>query len=125
MVRSRTLWLPILLGPFLWALTEVVLYPLSAQGCYVGFIPSSVPPAETGERWFGGIWVVVAIVLTALALMVAIRSWRSIGAEDGGGDAVAVRVRFMALAGLIISGVFLYAIVMYGIGVALTGVPCG
>src|SRR4051794_38472556 len=81
------LWLPILLGPFLWGLTEVVMYPVSAQGCYTGFIPSPMPPAAASERSLGVVWVVVAIVLTALALLLAIRSWRTIRAGSGRGDA--------------------------------------
>ena len=124
-VGLGTLWLPILLGPFLWAITEVVLYPVSAQGCYAGFVPPVVPLAESGAQWFSGIWVIVAIVLTALATLLALRSWSAVRGEEASGDAVAVRVRFMALAGLIVSVVFLYAIVMYGVGVALVGVPCG
>jgi hypothetical protein len=122
---SSTLWLPLLLGPFLWALTEVVLYPVSAQECYTGFIPAAQPPAATGTRLFGGIWVIVAIVLSALATLLAIRSWRSVRGESTDDDAVVIRVRFMALAGVIVSAVFLYANVMYGIGVALVAAPCG
>lgn len=120
-----SLWLPLLLGPFLWGLTEVVLYPVSAQGCYTGFMPPAESPPATGAQWFNLIWVIAAIVLAALAILLAMRSWNRVRAENGNGGAVRVRVRFMALAGLIVSVVFLYAIVMYGIGVVLVGAPCG
>ena len=119
------LWLPILLGPFLWGLTEVVLYPVSAQGCYTGLMAPAVPPAAAGAHWFNGIWVSVAVVLSVLAMLLAIRSWSVVRGEDSSGDAVAIRVRFMALAGLIVSVVFLYAIAMYGVGIVLVGAPCG
>ena len=125
-IGLRTLWLPLLLGPFLWALTEVVLYPVSAQACYTGFIPSAQAPAAVGVHWFSGIWVIVAIILAALVTLLAIRSWRTVRGESASDDdAVAIRVRFMALAGLIVSVVFLYALVMHGIGVALIARPCG
>jgi hypothetical protein len=44
---------------------------------------------------------------------------------DGAADGVLVRVRFMSYAGLIVSAVFLYAIVINGLGIALSGLPCG
>ena len=119
------LWIPLFAGPVLWSLSEIVLYPVSAQGCYTGFRPSAVAPDATGARWFGGIWVIASIVLAALALLLAVRSFREAREGDGPVDAVLVRVRFMSYAGLLVSAVFLYAIVMNGLGIALSVSPCG
>lgn len=119
------LWIPIFAGPVLWSLTEIVLYPVSAQGCFTGIARAVAPPAATGARWFGGVWVVASILLAALALFLAARSFRRTQAAMGAADAVLVRVRFMAYAGLIVSAVFLFAIVINGLGIALSGAPCG
>jgi hypothetical protein len=124
-VGLLALWIPLFAGPVLWSLTEVVLYPVSAQGCYAGFLPPAVPPEATGARWFGGIWVIASIVLTALSVVIAVRSFRKSREAKGNADAVLVRVRFMAYAGLIVSAVFLFAIVINGLGIALSWSPCG
>lgn len=124
-VGLAALWLPIFAGPVLWSLTEIVLYPISAQGCYTGLLPSPVAPDATGARWFGGIWVIASVVLAVLALLVAIRSFRRARAGGADADAVLVRVRFMSYAGVIVSAVFLFAIVINGLGIALSGSPCG
>jgi hypothetical protein len=118
------LWIPIFAGPVLWSLTEIVLYPVSAQGCFTGIVPAVVPPEAIGARWFGAIWVIASTVLAALAVFLAVRSFRRMR-EASETDAVLVRVRFMAYAGLIVSAVFLYAIVINGLGIALSGSPCG
>ena len=119
------LWIPLLAGPVLWSLTEIVLYPVSAQGCFTGVVPPAIAPGATGARWFGGIWVIASVVLAALAVLLAARSFRTAREGDGTIDAVLVRVRFMSYAGLIVSAVFLYAIVINGLGIALSGSPCG
>lgn len=119
------LWLPLFAGPVLWSLSEIVLYPVSAQGCFTGLIPSAVAPDATGARWFNGIWVIVSIMLAALALLLAVKSFRKAREGNSASDAVVVRVRFMSYAGLIVSAVFLYAIVINGLGIALSGSPCG
>jgi hypothetical protein len=119
------LWIPLFAGPVLWSLSEIVLYPVSAQGCFTGFLHPAVAPDATGARWFDGIWVMVSVVLAALALLLALRSFRRAREGNGATDAVLVRVRFMSYAGLIVSAVFLYAIVINGLGIALSGSPCG
>ena len=121
------LWLPLLAGPVLWSLSEIVLYPVSAQGCSTDFVPPAVQPGATGAgaRWFGGIWVVASIVLAALAVLLAVKSIRKARERRGRADAVVMRVRFMSYAGLIVSAVFLYAILMNGVGIALSASPCG
>lgn len=119
------LWIPLLAGPVLWSLTEIVLYPVSAQGCFTGVVPPAIALDAMGARWFGGIWVIASVVLAALAVLLAVRSFRQAREGNGATDAVLVRIRFMSYAGLIVSAVFLYAIVINGLGIALSGSPCG
>lgn len=131
MARSDTrvgltaLWIPILAGPVLWSLSEIVLYPVAAQSCYTGFLPAPVPPGAAGARWFGAIWMVASIVLAALVVVLAVRSFRKAHEDDAQIDAVLVRVRFMSYAGLIVSAVFLFATLINGLAIALSGSPCG
>jgi hypothetical protein len=124
-VGLAELWIPLFAGPILWSLSEIVLYPVSAQGCFTGLLPTAVAPDATGARWFDGIWVIASIVLAALAVLLALRSFRRAREGNGATDAVLVRVRFMSYAGLIVSAVFLYALVINGLGIALSGSPCG
>jgi hypothetical protein len=124
-VGLAALWTPLFAGPILWSLSELVLYPVSAQGCYTGFLPAPVALDATGARWFGGIWVIASVVLATLALVLAVWIFRKVHGRNGDADAVLVRVRYMSYAGLIVSAVFLYAIVINGLGIALSGSPCG
>lgn len=124
-VGMAALWIPIFAGPVLWSLSEIVLYPVSAQGCYTGLIPTPAAPEASAARLFGAIWVIASVVLAALALVLAVRNFRTVHGGNGAADAVLVRVRFMSYAGLIVSAVFLYAIVLDGLGIALSGSPCG
>jgi hypothetical protein len=66
-----------------------------------------------------------SVVLAALALALAVRSFHEARTGTGEADAEVVRVRFMSYAGFIVSAVFLYAIVINGLGIALSGSPCG
>jgi len=124
-VRLVALWVPLLAGPVLWSLTVLVLYPVSAQGCFTGFLPPTVPPDASGARWFGAIWVIVCSVLAVISLVLAVISFRKSRRANGTPDAVLARVRFMAYAGVIVSAVFLFAIVINGLGIALSRSPCG
>lgn len=119
------LWIPILAGPLLWSLHDIVLYPVSSMGCFTGSVPPPVAPAAPGARLFDGIWIVASIVLAVAALLLAVKSFRKLHSGGGPADAVLVRERFMSYAGLIVSAVFLYAIVINGVGVALSWLPCG
>ena len=85
--------------------------------------------------FFGGLWTLVLVVsLAALAVAAAAggtawRSWRTTRAERPGGpehllESGAGRTRFMALAGLLLSGLFFLGVMMAAIPLFLVP-PCG
>ena len=114
--RSRWLWFALFGGPAAWSVQLLVNYPLAAHSCYPGSVPLTTPT-------FGGLWtalvaVNVLMLLTTLAAgTTAIVIWRRARdrtasshdpvLEDAGG-----RVRFMAYSGMLVSGLFLLAVLM-------------
>jgi hypothetical protein len=107
------MWFCILGAPAAWSLQQLIVVPLFAHGCF----PKDVPVAE--PIWAGAGMValvveVLAIVVSILAGLVAWRNWRRTQGEKegsghrlmGSGDG---RSRFMAMVGLICSGLFLLA----------------
>lgn len=115
-VRPRSLWFGLFGGPAAWSVQLLINYSVTAHFCY----PKNIPLSEPS---FGGMWMIAAVV-NALMLLVtlsagatAITSWRSardemVGShnallEDGTG-----RIRFMAYAGMLVSGLFLLALIM-------------
>lgn len=122
-VERRTLWFPLLSGPVLWSLAVVVGYPVAAQSCAPGLFPLPRPIIGSGVRWIDGLWVLVSIGIQVVAVITAAKSWRTARAEEAPDDQVGIRVRFMALAGLISSLLFLDALILTGLGVILAR-PC-
>lgn len=119
-VSRRALWAGIFGGPLCWGVQVVLGYGYIAHTCY----PEAVPhhrPIFAGAHG-------AAVGLSALALagtlgagLVALRSWRATHDEKGGQAAHLLhnaegRTRFMAMAGLIMSGLFL-------LGVLITAMP--
>ena len=115
-VPLATLWFGIFGAPAAWALQTIADYSLVAHYCY----PSDMPlgaPTFGALRGVGIAVSAVVLVVVLLALATAFRSWREIRhghdaehhelAEVGEG-----RARFMALAGILLSFVFLFAVLM-------------
>lgn len=113
-VSPWAMWFGILGGPVAWSLQQLVNAPLFAHGCYPADVPLAAP------IWAGSVAVAmtveaVAVVVCLAAGWVAWRSWRLMREEKGGsghhvmesGDG---RSRFMALVGLLCSGLFLLGI---------------
>lgn len=91
----RALWFGLLAAPLAWSLQELLGYGLSARAC-------------TATQGFGVAELVVtagALLLAGAALVVSRSAWRRVGAS---GDTD----RFMALGGVIVSGIFLFGVVM-------------
>jgi hypothetical protein len=111
-VSRGALWFAFLGGPIAWSARLLASYPMVSVACRAGTtLPLNLITAATAA-------VGVAAVLTGI---VALR--RVPRAGDGGlGDSYA-RARFMAIAGIMISALFTYAILAEGLS-ALLHDPC-
>ncbi len=103
-------------GPFVWALQSIADFALVAHFCYPNDTPVATPTFG-GVRAVGLAVSVVCLLVAVAALFTALRAWgvtrhghegehREV-AEVGEG-----RARFMALAGILVSGIFVYAVLM-------------
>ena len=95
------LWFGILAGPVSWAAQLQFNYSATAYLC--------------GSPWRPIYYVssIVALLVTALALRTARRSWIAAGRErQTEGDGVVGRTRMMAVAGIGASGFFLFVILV-------------
>ena len=110
------LWFGLFGGPASWSIQLLVNYSLAAHFCYPRNVPLSTPT-------FGGLWMTLIAVsvlmsLTALAAGAAAASiWRKTregtsGTHESVMGSDAARVRFMAYAGMLVSGLFLFAVLM-------------
>ncbi len=129
-VPASLLWFGLFGAPLLWSVQELVGYATTAHRCY----PASVPLSGTSP---GGAWV-LALAVTILALLVslaaggtALHAWRRSAHERAAGDEEASllevgegRTRFMAFGGLLLSGLFLIAVIFSGIGLLFVS-RCG
>ena len=106
------LWFGIFGAPAGWAVQLIVDYAIVAHACY----PARVPLADPVIGAARGISFGVACVCLAVAVLAATHS-ASEGASAG-------RVRFMATAGLIVSVLFTFAIVMAALPL-ITRSACG
>ncbi|MEO7010610.1 MAG: hypothetical protein ABI156_15785 [Caldimonas sp.] len=130
--RSRvgrvSTWFGLLGAATAWSLQVLFNVGLAGYACY----PHDVPLAE--PLWSGmpatTLWIeVAAIVISTAAGLVAFTNWRRSRGERPGGASELVgngdgRTRFMAMAGMMVSGLFLLANVitlLYIVWVA----PCG
>lgn len=127
-VGRWSIWFALLGAPLAWSLQLLVNFSLTAHACF----PHDVPLAASGWNHLRatatGVEVLAACVCLA-ALFVAGQNWRHTHAEKAGnanhlvesGDG---RTRFMAMCGVISSGLFLLATAFAALN--LTTVPaCG
>ena len=114
--HSRWLWFGFFGGPAAWSIQLLINYPMAAHFCY----PQSSP---LSEPTFSGLWtalitVNVLMLLTTLAAgAAAFVTWRRArdeteGAHDPVLEGGSGRVRFMAYAGMLVSALFLLAVLM-------------
>lgn len=127
-VSRSAIWFGLLGAPTAWSMQELVNVSLAGYACYPHDVPLALPlwPA------LGSIaaWIEAgAIVVCIAASLVAWLSWRRSRNEKpgdahqllGGGDG---RTRFMAMAGMITSVLFLIATALATLGLATVS-PCG
>lgn len=115
-VRHLFLWFGLFGAPAAWSLQLLINYTVTAHFCYPKDLPLAAP--TYGGMWTIAVVVNVVMILVALAAgATAIVSWRTsrdemIGRhnellEDGTG-----RTRFMSYSGMLVSGLFLLALIM-------------
>jgi hypothetical protein len=115
-VQPSLLWFGIFGAPAAWAVQTIVNYGLVSHYCYPGREPVRVP-AFHALRGTGALVSGIVVLVTLLALITATRSWSATRhghaaehhelLEVGEG-----RARFMAFAGVLLSVVFLFAVLM-------------
>lgn len=110
------LWLGIFGGPAAWALQTIIDYALVAHFCYPDDAPVASPTFH-GSRGIAWVVSVIMLFVVLLSLVTAYRSWSATrhGHENEHHELLEVgegRARFMAFAGVLLSVVFLFAIVM-------------
>lgn len=126
-VSRALLWIGLCAGAAAWTLHELVLYPITSQACFPGGV---TPSLRVGL--VVGLGTLVAAAIAAAGLLVARRTGRRASGRDSRGgrgrvddvsDPVGERERFMAHAGVALSLLFLYAILLAGLP-ALFLDPC-
>ncbi|MGI8403132.1 MAG: hypothetical protein ACR2NS_16230 [Gemmatimonadaceae bacterium] len=130
--RTSVLWFGFLAGPLAWATQELSSYAFSAYAC----APHMTNLDEPALRGLVLLLILIALAAAAVALaggLVALHEWRGAATSDEGHDEaphggdlqhvahrggdVATnqrtgRARFMALAGIFFSSLFLFGIVL-------------
>ncbi len=104
------LWFSVLAGPLAWAAMETIEWMMVPWACATGLI------------WYLYLITLVALLFPAAAGYAAWRMWHEAGAEleaeEGGSMG---RTRGMALGGMILSGMFILAIIAEAIPTFILG----
>jgi hypothetical protein len=113
-VGRWAIWFPIVAAPLAWNLQLLVNVPIASHGCYPHDVPLDAPIWGNLGAVNAGVEV-VALLVCVVAGLVAWRNWRRTRDEKPGtahhliegGDG---RTRFMAMVGLLVSGLFIIAV---------------
>jgi hypothetical protein len=122
------LWFGLFGAPVAWSLQLLASYALVAHGCYPDAAPMTMPVVPGLRALVLGTGA-AALAVALLAGVSAWRSWRATRREHEGEheallEAGEGRTRFMALAGILLSAVFVLGIVMNVVPLLLLR-PCG
>jgi len=115
-VHHAFLWFGLFGGPAAWSLQLLINYPLMAHACYPGKLPLGTP--TSGRAWAVAVAINALMILITLAAgATAISTWRrsrgELAAEPRGLlENRPARTHFMAYAGMLVSGLFLFALIM-------------
>lgn len=118
----------IVIAPLAWALQVLIGYGLAAHACYPADAPLSAPLWPGLRAIVGGSSILLWLLLLA-GCAIAWRNWKATRPPPGAGTQMAVeaapgRERFMALSGLMVSGLF--AVVQLFTSAGIPWVPsCG
>ena len=118
-VALGALWFGLFGAPVVWSIQLMLNYGLVAYSCFPGSEPRTTP-------LFGGLRItvlvagVVALAIALAAGITAWRSWRATRHEHPGSHEALLevgegRTRFMALAGMLVSGLFVLGVIMNAI----------
>ena len=119
LVGLPALWFGLFGAPAAWAAQLISNYALLGHFCYPRATPLA-SPTFGGTRALAIVVSAVLLLAATAALFVALHSWQETRyrrraehhevAEVGEG-----RTRFMAMSGILVSGIFVYAVLMTGI----------
>ena len=105
----------VIAGPLVWTVHFLTLYVFTAIACAKGFFDDEILGVRVVQL-FGGAVTVVAVALILDAMMLAYRRWRGMPADGRPAplpphdkNDIDSRRRFMAYAGLLLSGLALIA----------------
>jgi len=128
-IAVGTLWFGLFGAAAAWSVQTIVNYIVASHTCFPRIYPLDVPTIGRAPLW----WIVVivsfvALVVGALGGLAAFRSWSATRHETGGHAHWALetgegRTRFMAVAGLVTSAIFIIAILVNGASAVLVQ-PC-
>ncbi|HET6580196.1 MAG TPA: hypothetical protein VFG66_17900 [Gemmatimonadales bacterium] len=118
-VALGALWFGLFGAPVVWSIQLMLNYGLVTHSCFPASEPRTTP-------LFGGLRTTVLLagaVALAIALAAGVtawRSWRATRHEHPGGQESLLevgegRTRFMALAGMLVSGLFVLGVIMNAI----------
>jgi hypothetical protein len=128
-VGLPALWFGLLAAPIAWSDQLMVDYALIAHACFPDAAPRDVPIYASATAIVLGVSV-LAIIVAAAGVVVAARSYARVGGHHESDrqqfhDAPIAegRARFMALAGVLASSLFLGGIVIHALGIVMLA-PC-
>lgn len=107
-ISPMTLGYSILVGPILWFMHFLFVYAISEFGCRANFTNWWYFPPET-IRLSILIGTIPVLLLVALGVFLAYGSWRKVNNPQ---NSIEEGQYFMAVAGILTSGLFLFIIVM-------------
>jgi len=120
-VSAPLLWFGLFGGALAWALQLISNYWLFSHFCYPTVTPRATPTFD-GVRVVGIVVSGVLLLVAIAALLTALRSWKRTRAEahrrrdarhrEETAEVGEGRTRFMAMAGMLVSGIFVYGLVM-------------
>jgi hypothetical protein len=107
------LFFGLMAAPLAWSLQSIGGYAISSEACYPGDTPRLTPMFNGLTSLLLGINF-AALLIEALALIIAYRSWAATRHEQGGTPQHLIergegRTRFLAMWGILVSGAFIIA----------------
>jgi Na+/melibiose symporter-like transporter len=118
-VSSTQLWFGLLGAPLAWSLQAVAAAAINSASCIMPRDQNAPEGIQAGSAAWMGILVlsVLMLALAVVAFFTAWRSWSAVHAHETGEEDELLetgegRTRFMAMAGMLLGGIFILLIVM-------------